>query len=122
MGGLDSGGGGGVEGGWWGEPVGTPYSPHTLDGWLGAGNHSTYLPFSSYLVSPFPPLLPVHTSDQNINLLRIKQGRRRNRTLENYRRSLEETVFSSLYNHWHCGEWIHFVVSTGLMLTSRGAM
>ena len=49
--GWECGGGGEGAGGWWGEPLGTPYSPHTLDGWLGAGNHSTYLPFSSYLAS-----------------------------------------------------------------------
>ena len=37
----------------WGYPLGNPYSPHTLDGWLGAGKHRTFLPFSSYLVSFF---------------------------------------------------------------------
>ena len=39
------------EEGGWGVPNGTPYSPHTLDGWLGAGQHRTFLPFSSYMVS-----------------------------------------------------------------------
>ena len=29
----------------WGYPLGNPYSPHTLDGWLGAGKHRTFLPF-----------------------------------------------------------------------------
>ena len=38
------------ESGSWGVPMGTPYSPHTLDGWLGAGKHRTFLPFSSYMV------------------------------------------------------------------------
>jgi len=35
----------------WGQAVGTPYSPHKLDGWLGAGKHRTFLPFPSYIVS-----------------------------------------------------------------------
>ena len=35
----------------WGRPVNTPYSPHKLDGWLGAGKHRTFLPFASYIVS-----------------------------------------------------------------------
>jgi len=35
----------------WGQAVGTPYSPHKLDGWLGAGKHRTFLPFPSYITS-----------------------------------------------------------------------
>ena len=38
--------------GWgWGVAVGTPYSPHMLDGWLGPGKHKTMLTFRSYMVS-----------------------------------------------------------------------
>ena len=35
----------------WGQAIGMPYSPHKLDGWLGAGKHRTFLPFPSYIVS-----------------------------------------------------------------------
>ena len=43
----DENGGGGA----WGVAVGTPYSPHMVDGWLVAGKHSRLIPFHGYIVS-----------------------------------------------------------------------
>jgi len=43
----DENGGGGA----WGVAVGTPYSPHMVDGWLVAGKHSRLIPFHGYITS-----------------------------------------------------------------------
>ena len=57
-------------GGAWGAAVGAPYSPHLLDGWLGAGKHRTFLTFPSYIVSIHMYVHQIHLLDDWKSLMK----------------------------------------------------